>query len=102
MWLTLLDFKIGDEPLAREMDTLFLDALPTRRICSLYLEILNYLAQKGYRLHLITNGFEKVQHSKLEHAGLTKYFERSDHSEGSNASSRIRRSSNNAFCGKQG
>jgi putative hydrolase of the HAD superfamily len=28
MWLTLLDFKIGDEKLAREMGTVFLDLLP--------------------------------------------------------------------------
>ena len=86
MWLTLLDFKIGDEPLARKMDTLFLDALPTRRILFPYtLEILDYLGTKVYRLHLITNGFEKVQHSKLEHAGLTKYFEEVITSEGSNS-----------------
>ena len=29
MWLTLLDFKIADEPLARKMGVLFLDLLPT-------------------------------------------------------------------------
>jgi putative hydrolase of the HAD superfamily len=75
MWLTLLDFKIGDEPLARKMDVLFLDALPTRRLLFPYtVEILTYLREKGYRLHLITNGFEKTQLSKLEHAGLSGYF----------------------------
>lgn len=86
MWLTLLDFKIGDEPLARKMDTLFLDALPTRRILFPHtLEILDYLSGKGYRLHLITNGFEKTQHSKLQHAGLAKYFAEVITSEGSNS-----------------
>src|ERR1700753_1688817 len=61
MWLTLLDFKIGDEPLARQMDVLFLDALPTRNILFPHaVEILGYLTEKGYRLHLITNGFEKT------------------------------------------
>jgi putative hydrolase of the HAD superfamily len=75
MWLTLLDFKIGDEPLARKMGDLFLDALPTRRILFPYtVEILNYLKEKGYRLHMITNGFEKTQLSKLQHAGLSGYF----------------------------
>jgi putative hydrolase of the HAD superfamily len=75
MWLTLLDFKIGDEPLARKMDVLFLDALPTRKILFPYaIEILDYLTQKGYRLHLITNGFEKTQLSKIENAGLSGYF----------------------------
>lgn len=32
MWLTLLDFKIADEPLAREMGVVFLDLLPTRKL----------------------------------------------------------------------
>jgi putative hydrolase of the HAD superfamily len=86
MWLTLLDFKIANEPLARAMDTQFLDALPTRKILFPYtLEILHYLTTKGYRLHLITNGFEKTQHSKLKYAGLTGYFGEVITSEGSNS-----------------
>jgi putative hydrolase of the HAD superfamily len=86
MWLTLLDFKIGDEPLARKMDVLFLDALPTRKILFPHtLEVLDYLRDKGYVLHLITNGFEKTQHSKLQHAGLTGYFTEVITSEGSNS-----------------
>ena len=86
MWLTLLDFKIGDEPLARKMDVLFLDALPTRKILFPYaVEILDYLTQKGYRLHLITNGFEKTQLSKIENAGLSGYFGEVITSEGANS-----------------
>src|SRR3984885_2383849 len=86
MWLTLLDFKIGDEPLARKMGNLFLDALPTRKILFPYtIEILDYLTGKGYQLHLITNGFEKTQHSKLEYAGLSRYFGEVITSEGSNS-----------------
>jgi putative hydrolase of the HAD superfamily len=86
MWLTLLDFKIGDEPLARKMGDLFLDALPTRRILFPYtIEILTYLKDKGYRLHLITNGFEKTQHSKLKNAGLSDFFMEVITSEGSNS-----------------
>lgn len=86
MWLTLLDFKIGDEPLAREMDRQFLDALPTRNILFPYtMEILEYLRGRGYRMHLITNGFEKTQHSKLKNAGLSGYFEEVITSEGSNS-----------------
>ena len=86
MWLTLLDFKIGDEPLARKMDVLFLDALPTRKTLFPYtLEILEYLRQKGYVLHLITNGFEKTQLNKLLYAGLTGYFTEVITSEGANS-----------------
>lgn len=86
MWLTLLDFKIGDEPLARKMDVLFLDALPTRKLLFPYaIEMLTYLTKRGYRLHLITNGFEKTQLSKIENAGLRGYFGEVITSEGSNS-----------------
>ncbi len=75
MWLALLDFQIADEALARQMSELFLQLLPTRTI--LFpdtIEVLDYLTGKGYALHLITNGFEETQHSKLRSSGLEKYF----------------------------
>lgn len=86
MWLTLLDFKIANESLAREMGVLFLDLLPTRKLLFPYTtEILDYLTEKKYQLHLITNGFEKTQHSKLKNSGLDKYFIEVVTSEGSNS-----------------
>lgn len=86
MWHTLLDFKIGDEKLARQMGELFLDKLPTRRLLFPHtVEILNYLTNKGYRLHLITNGFEKTQHIKLKNSGIDGYFAEVITSEGSNS-----------------
>jgi putative hydrolase of the HAD superfamily len=86
MWLTLLDFKNGDETLAREMGNIFLELLPTRKILFPYtIEILNYLTQKKYQLHLITNGFEKTQHSKLKNSGLDKFFKEVITSESSNS-----------------
>ncbi len=86
MWLTLLDFKIGDQALAREMGDLFLDSLPDRTLLFPYThEILQYLNDKGYMLHLITNGFEKTQHSKLKNSGLGRYFIEVITSEGSNS-----------------
>jgi putative hydrolase of the HAD superfamily len=86
MWLTLLDFKIGDEKLAREMGLMFLDLLPNRNILFPYaIEILNYLSKKNYSLHLITNGFEKTQHAKLKNSGLNHYFKEVITSEGSNS-----------------
>ena len=75
MWLALLDFKIADEILAKEMSVQFLELLPTRTVLFPYaIEILEYLTKRNYQLHLITNGFEKTQHSKLKHSGLDKYF----------------------------
>ncbi|GGH81052.1 putative hydrolase of the HAD superfamily [Filimonas zeae] len=76
MWFTLLDFKIGDEPLSKTMSVQFLDRLPYRTNLFPYtVEILNYLRDKGYRMHLITNGFDEVQRCKLESSNLTSYFE---------------------------
>lgn len=75
MWLALLDFKVADETLARDMSIQFLDMLPTRTILFPYaIEILEYLTNKKYELHLITNGFEQTQHNKLKYSGLYKYF----------------------------
>lgn len=86
MWLSLLDFKIADEPLAREMGVRFLDLLPTRKLLFPYtIEILDYLTDKKYELHLITNGFEKTQHGKLKSSGLDLYFKEVITSEGSNS-----------------
>jgi putative hydrolase of the HAD superfamily len=86
MWLSLLDFKIADDELTRAMSVQFLDLLPTRTILFPGTkEILKYLVAKGYALHLITNGFEKTQHSKLRHSGLDIFFREVITSEGSNS-----------------
>ena len=86
MWLTLLDFKIGDEQFARDMGYRFLELLPTRNALFPYaVEILEYLKNKGYKLHLITNGFEKTQHFKIKNAGIDHYFIEVITSEGSNS-----------------
>jgi len=84
MWLSLLDFKIADDELAQEMSIRFLDMLPTRTKLFPYTkEILEYLTDKGYVLHLITNGFEKTQHNKLMYSGLRSFFKEVITSEGS-------------------
>jgi len=86
MWLTLLDFKIADEALSRQLSELFLQLLPTRTI--LFpdtVEVLQYLQEKGYALHLITNGFEQTQHSKLQSSGLAPFFREVITSECSNS-----------------
>jgi len=75
VWLTLLDFKIANESLAREMSVQFLEQLPNRKNLFPYTtEILDYLTEKKYVLHLITNGFDNIQHSKLKYSNLTNYF----------------------------
>lgn len=86
MWLALLDFKLADEPLSKTMAVQFLEQLPAKKNLFPYtLEILTYLKEKKYRMHLVTNGFEKVQHHKLQHASLHVFFEEVITSEASNS-----------------
>jgi putative hydrolase of the HAD superfamily len=86
MRLSLLDFKIADEELAKEMSIRFLELLPTRTILFPHtMEVLQYLTAKKYELHLITNGFELTQHSKLKYSGLAVYFKEIITSEVSNS-----------------
>jgi putative hydrolase of the HAD superfamily len=86
MWHTLLEFKIGNEQLARQMGYKFLEMLPTRTL--LFpdtVTTLQYLYDKGYKLHLITNGFEDTQHTKLKSSGISQFFIEVITSEGSNS-----------------
>ena len=86
MYRTMLDFKIADEALAKEMSEKFLEILPTKKL--LFpdtVEVLDYLKEKNYDLHLITNGFEKTQWRKLNTSGLNIYFNQVVTSEGSNS-----------------
>ena len=86
MWRTILEFKIGSEQLARDMSVHFLEILPTKKMLFPHtIEILDYLTNKGYKLHLITNGFEKTQWSKINNSGLRRYFTHMITSEASNS-----------------
>lgn len=86
MWRTLLDFKIGDEVLAKNLSSRFLEILPTKKeVFPHAIEILQYLTDRKYTLHLITNGFEKTQWSKLASSGMTHFFTHMITSETSNS-----------------
>jgi putative hydrolase of the HAD superfamily len=75
MWHTLLEYKIGDEKLSKQLSEEYLEILPHKtRLFPYTIEILQYLVDKGYQLHMITNGFELTQWKKLENAGIAKYF----------------------------
>ncbi len=72
--LTLSSFGIEDDALSVNMAEDYIRISPTKN--HLYdgaIQMLDYLQDK-YTLHIITNGFEEVQHKKLEHSGLNKYF----------------------------
>jgi putative hydrolase of the HAD superfamily len=86
IYLSLLDFKIADEKLSKEMSHDYLDILPNKKNIFPYtIEILDYLKAKGYQMHLITNGFESVQFKKIKNANLADYFIEVITSEASNS-----------------
>jgi putative hydrolase of the HAD superfamily len=85
MWLTLLDFRIGDTALAHELSTFYLEILPTQGLLMPGArEVLEYCKDK-YTMHLITNGFESTQRMKLQYAGIAPYFKELITSEKSNS-----------------
>jgi len=75
VWHTLLAFKIGDEKLVHAFSDRYLEILPTKKhLFSDTGDLLDYLREKRYPMHLITNGFEHTQHLKLRHSGIDTYF----------------------------
>lgn len=86
IYLSLLDYKIADEKLSKEMSHDYLDILPDKTNLFPYThEILEYLQNKGYKMHLITNGFQAVQFKKIQNSDLAKYFIEVITSEASNS-----------------
>ena len=86
IYLSLLDFKIADEKLSKLMSIDYLDILPNKKNLFPYtIEILTYLKNKGYEMHLITNGFESVQFKKIKNSNLAPFFIEVITSEASNS-----------------
>lgn len=76
MWLALMDFGVEDESLSKTMSVEFLERLPYKKnLFPHTIEILEYLKNKDYVLHLITNGFQEIQDQKLQSAELQGYFQ---------------------------
>lgn len=77
MWQTLLHYRIPEENRAKRMSELYLVLLPQQTTLFPFAhEALRDLQNKGYALHLITNGFEATQHQKLHLAGIDAYFDK--------------------------
>lgn len=72
--LTLNDFGINDNLLSSSIAADYIHLSPTKtNLFPHTISILEYLSIK-YKLHIITNGFEEVQYRKLNHSGLTMFF----------------------------
>lgn len=74
IWLTLLDFKIGDTALAYEMSAHYLEMLPVQTLLNPFAKELLEHCKDRYQIHMITNGFETTQWLKLQHSGIASYF----------------------------
>ena len=73
--LPLEHYGIHDTDLADHLSVDYMYWSPRIvRLVSGSKELLDYLKPK-YHLHLITNGFQEVQHTKLSASGLEPYFE---------------------------
>ena len=72
---SLAKFGIVPEIDPIEIDDLYLKMMTLQtNLFPGTIEILEALQDKGYKLHIITNGFKEVQHHKLANTGLEKYF----------------------------
>ena len=72
---TLLRFSVKDELMAKRMGNEYLERTP--RMAGLFpgtLELLREL-RRSYGLHIITNGFELTQATKLKSSGLNGLFD---------------------------
>lgn len=82
---TLLRFGVKDERLSKRLGDEYLERTPL--MSGLFpgtIELLNHLRPR-YGLHIITNGFELTQATKLESSGLRPLFDQVITSEGAGA-----------------
>lgn len=65
----------ADDNLINLLSEEYLEYLPTnKKLFEGAFEILEYLSKK-YPLHIITNGFEEVQHKKIKNAKISSFFD---------------------------
>ena len=73
-YLSLKEKNVDDESLARKLDDFYLSESPKKtRLIPCSTEVLNELRSR-YSLHIITNGFNEVQFTKLENSKLKQFF----------------------------
>ncbi|MCH3880851.1 YjjG family noncanonical pyrimidine nucleotidase [Tenacibaculum aquimarinum] len=70
-----LEFTISDGKINKIAD-LYIEYLPNYNyLLEGTLDLLDYLKSK-YKMHIITNGFDEVQHLKIKKSGLNSYFDK--------------------------
>jgi YjjG family noncanonical pyrimidine nucleotidase len=70
----LKTFEIGDDMLALNLSDHYLNICPDKsNLMPHTLDVLNYLSAK-YKLTIVTNGFEEIQHRKLKAGNVGHFF----------------------------
>ena len=73
---TLEKWKLDDEKLVTHFSDGYVEISPKQTILfPNTIETLEELKQSGYIMHIITNGFQEVQYTKLENCKLKSYFD---------------------------
>jgi putative hydrolase of the HAD superfamily len=73
---TLNKWKLDDEKLVTHFSDGYVEISPKQTILfPNTIETLEELKQSGYIMHIITNGFQEVQYTKLENCKLLSYFD---------------------------
>ena len=66
-----------DEPSLLKLNHDFLERTTHQKELLPYtVEMLEYLKEKNYHLHILSNGFKEVQYAKMENSGLMPYFDK--------------------------
>lgn len=72
---TLAHFGVKNDQLAQLLSEGYLAEAPKKNLLvEGTMEILAYLQQKNYVIHLLTNGFEEVQQFKVDNCGLRPFI----------------------------
>lgn len=73
---SFLFFGIDNPELGELFETRFLnEVIEHNELVEGTIEILDYLSEKGYRLHILSNGFQEVTHRKVQLSHIEKYFD---------------------------
>ena len=73
---TLSLFNINDRVLANNISNSYVDVSPRQTILfPNTIDTLEELKKLDYQMHIITNGFEEVQHIKLDNSNLKPFFD---------------------------
>lgn len=73
---TLKSGGLDSHDLAEQLDNFYIAECPKHSALMPHtIEVLDYLKEKNYGLHIITNGFNEMQFIKIKDSGLSGYFD---------------------------